>query len=156
MSLLSAGEVIQFAVRIEENGYNFYATVTEKVREEKEREVFRFLADEEKKHLKTFTGMLEKIETFEPPTSYPDEYFAYLRAYAENLIFTKDSLDREIENVRDARGACDFGMKRELDSILYYQEIKPFVPEKERNLIDTIVTEERKHFLALSDLKKKL
>ena len=47
-------------------------------------------------------------------------------------------------------------MKRELDSILYYQEIKPFVPEKERNLIDTIVTEERKHFLALSDLKKKL
>ena len=156
MSLLSASEVIQFAVRIEENGFNFYNTFSEKLTSEEEKEIFRFLADEESKHVKTFEAMLKSVEKYESPTSYPDEYFAYLQAYADNLIFTKDKLDQEVARINSSKEACDFGIRRELDSILYYQEIKPFVPEKERDHIDTIITEERKHFLTLSDFKKKL
>jgi len=154
MSLLSASEVIQFAVRIEENGFDFYRTFTDKLTSKKEKEIFQFLADEEAKHLKTFETMLKKVESFEPPTSYPDEYFAYLKAYSENLIFTKDKLEKEVEKIKSGKQACEFGIRRELDSILYYQEIKPFVPEKERDHIDTIISEERKHFLKLTDLKK--
>ena len=156
MSLLSASEVVQFAVRIEENGFNFYHTFSDKLKSEQEKEIFRYLADEESKHVKTFKEMLKNVEKYEPPTSYPDEYFAYLQAYADNLIFTTDKLEKEVSRINNGKEACDFGIRRELDSILYYQEIKSFVPEKERDHIDTVITEERKHFLKLSEFKKKM
>jgi len=156
MSLLSASEIIQFAVRIEENGYNFYQRFADTLKSAGEKEIFGYLADEEAKHIKTFENMLKSADKFEPPTSYPDEYFAYLQAYADNLIFTKDRMEKEVAKITNSKEACEFGIRRELDSILYYQEIKPFVPENERNRIDDIITEERKHFLKLSDLKKEL
>jgi rubrerythrin len=156
MSLLSVSEVVQFAIRIEENGYNFYQRFADTLKSAGEKEIFSYLADEEAKHIKTFENMLKSVDTFEPPTSYPDEYFAYLQAYADNLIFTKDRIEKEVAKISNSKEACEFGIRRELDSILYYQEIKPFVPENERNRIDNIITEERKHFLKLSDLKKEL
>ena len=156
MSLLSSGEVVQFAVQIEENGQHFYHSFAQKLQSEAEKEIFNYLADEEAKHIKTFETMLKNIEKFEPPTSYPDEYFAYLQAYADNLIFTKDNLEKEVTKIKTSKEAANFGIRRELDSILYYQEIKSFVPEKERDIIDDVISEERKHFIKLSDLKKNL
>lgn len=156
MSLLSASEVVQFAVRIEENGYNFYQRFADTLKSASEKEIFSYLAGEEAKHIKIFENMMEIADKFELPTSYPDEYFAYLQAYADNLIFTKDRMEKEIAKITNSKDACEFGIRRELDSILYYQEIKPFVPKNERNRIDDIITEERKHFLKLSDLKKEL
>lgn len=99
--------------------------------------------------------MLPEIEKYEPPEAYPPEYFAYLRAYADNIIF-KAGIDKELPENMDAISAVDFGIHRELDSIAYYYEAKKFVPEVERSLIDKIIEEERRHFVELSELKEKL
>jgi rubrerythrin len=100
--------------------------------------------------------MLESIEKYEPATSYPDEYFGYLKAYADTLIFTKDKLEKEVEKITTGIEAADFGIRRELDSILYYQEIKSYVPEKETSSIDAVISQERLHFMRLTQLKKTL
>lgn len=154
MSILSASEVFQLAVKIEENGYRFYRTFSESLQDESLTKIFNELADEEVQHKRLFEEMLSTFESFEPQISYPDEYYAYLRAYADTLIFALDSLKQQVSHIKDAKAAVDFGIDRELDSIHYYQEIKSLVPEKERERIDTIIVEERKHFLKLSDLKK--
>lgn len=156
MSLLTTGEVVQFAVRIEENGYNFYKNFAGTLKNEQERSLFSFLAEEELKHVDVFKKMLPGAGASKPRLNYPDEYSAYLQAYADNLIFTESSLKREMEKIKDARAAVDFGMRRELDSILYYQEIKAFVPRNDAGLLDEIVREERTHFLKLSGMKKDL
>ena len=85
MALVSAAEVLQFAVKIEENGYDFYTKYVKKLDSENEKEVFQYLADEESKHIKIFSRMLDGIESFKQQVNYPDEYFAYLQAYADNL-----------------------------------------------------------------------
>ncbi len=156
MALVSAAEVFQFAVKIEENGYDFYTKYAQRLDSDDEREIFQYLADEESKHIKIFSRMLDGIESFKQQVNYPDEYFAYLQAYANNLIFKSDELEKELAGIKNTKAAVDFGIKRELDSILYYQEIKSFVPEKERYNIDTIINEERKHFTTLSQMKKAL
>jgi hypothetical protein len=46
-------------------------------------------------------------------------------------------------------------MEREMDSILYYQEVKQFLAEKDRVEIDLIIEEERKHFAKLAEARKK-
>lgn len=156
MNILSASEVVLFAVKIEETGQYFYRTFAEKLESEAEKEILNYLADEEAKHIKIFETMLKSVEKFKPSISYPDEYFAYLQAYADNIIFVQDTLEKEVLKINNVKDAADFGIRRELDSILYYQEIKSLVPEKEKDLIDEIIKEERKHFLKLSSLKKEL
>ncbi len=156
MSLLSSSEVVQFAVNIEENGRQLYRSFAEKLKSDTERDVFNYLADEEENHIKIFSEMLKSIEKFEPATSYPDEYFGYLKAYADTLIFTKDKLELEVAKITSGKEAADFGIRRELDSILYYQEIKSYVPEKEQSIIDDVISEERMHFVKLTQLKKDL
>lgn len=88
--------------------------------------------------------------------SYPGEYLAYLTAYVDKIIFTNDVLDKEISRIKGTQSTVDFGIQRELDAILYYHELKKFVPESEHSLIDKVIYEERKHFSKLSKLRKKI
>lgn len=149
-----ASEIFQFAIRIEENGERFYRNMAQKIENTNMERVFTFLANEEVKHKKTFENMVSKIEKYEPPESYPGEYFAYLRAYADNIIFSQRKLEEEMSKIKGAISAVDFAIQRELDSILYFLEMKNFIPESQRNLIDGIIEEERRHFVKLSGLKK--
>ncbi len=149
-----ASEIFQFAIRIEENGERFYRNMAQKIENTNMEKVFTFLANEEVKHKKTFENMVSKIEKYEPSESYPGEYFAYLRAYADNIIFSQRKLEEEMSKINDVISAVDFAIQRELDSILYFLEMKNFIPESQRNLIDGIIEEERRHFVKLSELKK--
>jgi rubrerythrin len=63
-------------------------------------------------------------------------------------------MDKELAKIKDTIAALDFAIKRELDSILYYHEIKKFVPAAQYTAIDQIIAEERKHFSKLSAVKK--
>ncbi len=154
MSIFEPSEIFQFAIRIEENGEKFYRGMALKLDNKEVKELFSALADEEVKHRLTYEGMVSNIEKYEPFENYPGEYFAYLRAYADNHIFTPNKLKEEMEKIRDAASALKFAIDRELDSILYYQEVKKLLPENQRNVIDKIIDEERRHFVKLSSCKQ--
>lgn len=153
MSIFKPNEIFQFAIRIEENGEKFYREMAQKLNDAAVKELFSALADEEIKHRKTYEGLVSKIEKYEPFESFPGEYFEYLRAYADNHIFTPDILQKEMDKITDATAALQFAIQRELDSILYYQEVKKLVPENQRGTIDKIIDEERWHYMKLSSCK---
>ena len=72
-----------------------------------------------------------------------------------NLIFTKEIMDRQPAKVTDTVGAFEFAMQRELDSVLYYHEIKNMVPAAQHEAIDKIIEEERRHYTMQCDMKKR-
>ena len=114
------------------------------------------MAVEEIAHKKIFEGIFAKMEKYSPPESYEGEYSSYLHDYVDsNIIFTKETMDKELTKVKDPMTALDFAIRRELDSILYYHEIKRFVPTAQHVAIDQIIDEERKHFPRLSEAKKR-
>ncbi|MBN1897614.1 MAG: ferritin family protein [Spirochaetes bacterium] len=154
MSHFNASEIFQFAMAIEENGQRFYLEMAKKLSDEKVIDLFQYLAKEEEIHKKTFGDLLSKFEKYEPGQNYPQEYFAYLQAYAGNFIFDKKVLQAEIERISDPKDALDFAIRRELDSILYYQEMKIWLPKDQLDKIEKIVQEERKHFQKLTEVKK--
>ena len=156
MAILSASEVFEFAVKVEENGERFYRSVADRFQETAPKQMFNLLAAEEKKHRETFTKLSHGARQETPRPSYPDEYEAYLQAYADTLIFTDSALKKEVERITTVKEACEFGIRKELDSILYYQEIKNFAPENERDSLDSIIVEERRHFIKLTELKREL
>jgi rubrerythrin len=64
-------------------------------------------------------------------------------------------MDKQLAKVKDTSAAVDFAIQRELDSILYYHEIKNLVPTTQHETIEKIIVEERKHYAALVDMKKR-
>ncbi|MCM8819132.1 MAG: ferritin family protein [Candidatus Omnitrophica bacterium] len=153
-NFFNISEIYQFAIKIEENGEKFYREFAKKTKDEEVQNLFLFLADEEVRHKKIFEDNLSKIEKYEPPEAYPGEYFAYLKKYAEGLIFTK-GIEKEMEK-KDIIDAINFGIRRELDSIMYYLEMKDLIPETQHLELDKIIKEERSHFVRLSNLKQKI
>ncbi|MCM8783343.1 MAG: ferritin family protein [Candidatus Omnitrophica bacterium] len=154
-NIFGASEVFEFAIRIEENGETFYREVSQKIKQKELKSLFNFLADEETKHRSIFKEMLSQIENYQPPESYPGEYFAYLKAYADEHIFTKDKKGSLMaKRIKTAKEAIEFAIGIELDSILYYLEAKNLVPEYQKRAIDKIIEEERSHYLRLHRIKK--
>ncbi|MBN2621640.1 ferritin family protein [candidate division WOR-3 bacterium] len=151
--MFKPAEIMQFAIRIEENGELFYTTVAQQVASMEVKELFKSLASEEAKHKATYEKLLSTIETYDPPEMYPGEYYEYLRAYADNHIFPLGKVKKEIATITTAEAALKFAMAREIESILYYQELKNIVPENEKGKIDAIIEEERRHYVKLSGCK---
>jgi len=154
MAIFNASEIFQFAIRIEENGVVFYREMAKKHENEKFTGLFNALAEEEIKHKEVFEKMVSEIEDYQPHESYPGEYFAYVRAYADSIIFNKEKLSDEIAKINTPVNAIDFAIAREWESISYYQEIKGIVPEGQHVEIDKIIAQEREHFTRLSEAKK--
>jgi rubrerythrin len=157
MGVFAASDIVEVAIRIEENGVNFYRFAEQIAKQQEAKELFAHLALEEVKHKKIFEQIFAKMEKSNPPESYEGEYSAYLRSYVDNnIIFTKEAMDKELSKVTDTIAAFDFAIRRELDSILYYHEIKKLVPAAQHGTIEQIIEEERKHFSLLTEMKKRL
>jgi len=155
--IFKAEEILKTAIRIEENGIIFYREMVKKFKEKDLQATFNFLAEEDEKHRKIFEEMLSKSEQYEMVDSYPGEHEAYLHAFADEHVFSKEKTGELMaKKVKDAKEAINFGIEVELDSINYYQEIKRFVPDYQKATIEKIIEEERNHFLKLSDIKKTL
>jgi len=155
--MFKAAEILRTAIRIEENGIIFYREMIKEIKEKDLQDIFSFLADEDELHREIFEGMLAKSEQYEMIDSYPGEYEAYLRAFADEHVFNKEKTGGlMVKKIKDVKEAIQFGIEVELDSINYYQEIKRFIPDYQKDTIEKIIEEERKHFLKLSDIKKTL
>jgi len=156
MSVFRGSDIVEFAIRVEENGENFYRYAIQLAKDEETKKMFSLLADQEKQHQKVFRRIFAAMEKYTPPETYDGEYAAYLHNYIDgNVIFDKKALDEEFAKIKDVAAALDFAIKRELDSMLYYHEIKRLVPENEHTVIEDIIEEERKHFKGLSKLRQR-
>jgi len=156
MSLFSAKDIFEFAVKIEVNGEYFYRETAKSLPDPKVKELFTFLADEEVKHKKTFEKLATRMGSVTMPELSNADYRAYLEAYTENLIFSDADIKSKIANIDDKNVALLFAIDKELDTVHYYQEIKSLVPESEHGLIDKIIVEERNHVVKLAEMKRKL
>jgi rubrerythrin len=155
MNIFTASEIVEFAERIHENGANFYQYAIQLVKNQEAKDLFVQLAEEELAYKRTLEQIFAGMEKYMPPETYTGEYAQYLRNYIDNnIVFTREAIDSDLAAVKDACSAIDFAARRELDSICYYESIKRIVPESQHMAIDNLITEERSHFVKLTNLKK--
>lgn len=156
MRIFNVKEIFQIAIRIEENGERFYHNALKLTEDIAIKGVFGLLAEEEMKHKEIFTTLLSEVTKDINFDAYPDEYLDYLQAYVNNTIFKQKQIEEEMSKIKDVTSALNFAIQRELDSILYYQEIKRFIPENQHDKLEGIVNEERKHYKELTGIKEGL
>lgn len=156
MSIFNAKEIFEFAIKIEENGEKFYKKMADKFDDEEVKKLFINLASAELEHKKIFQNMTSVLGDFKPPEEYKEDFYSYMDAYTSNLIFSFDDFEKEISKIEDLESAFSYAIDIEMNSILYYQEIKNLVTQDQHGIIDKITDEERKHFVTLSERRKQL
>lgn len=157
VNIFSGSEIVELGIQIEKNGRDFYNALVGKSKNQKAKEKFKYLAGEEEKHIEVFSKILDSVHKYEPPETYPGEYFAYMNALAKDYVFTQKDKGEEIaKKTKSDREAIDLGIRFEKDSILFYQGMKKVVPEYDHRVVDGLIAQEQSHLQQLSDLKEDL
>jgi rubrerythrin len=154
MERYSIREVVDQALQTERLGYQFYTMMIQNFEKEEEmRKLFSHLAIEEKKHEKTFEDMLALVKDEEPANW--EEAEQYLSAIVESEFFLgKNKALPSMEHVKTVADAVDFALEFEKQTFLYFSGLKDWVKEKE--IVDEIIDEEKKHIMQLNKLKSGL
>jgi rubrerythrin len=143
-------DVLQYAAVIEEHGERYYREAGRRLKNPELSGFFTYLADQEAGHRLTFEMILDVQSAYEPFESHPAEYFSYLRVFADRMLFASEEVEREIAGARGPLSALDFALRRELYSILYFQEVRSLVRKEQSADLGRIIEEERNHFLELT------
>lgn len=154
----SGKEVLQMAVRIEENGQRFYRDALRHTGDKKLQDTLNYLIQEEEKHKRYFRSLLNRLPQEENPFDpYMEEALLYLRAMADAHVFTTELEGRELAStVKDEEDILNFAIAMEKDSLLFYYELARGINERDRTIVEKVIEEEKSHLKRLLDLKKEL
>ncbi|MDD2927619.1 MAG: ferritin family protein [Candidatus Omnitrophica bacterium] len=156
-NIFAGSEVVALGIQIEKNGRDFYNRLAEQSKVLKAKEVFRFLAGEEEKHIKVFQGILDKTQEFKPQGQDADAYYAYMSALAREHIFTqKDEGEKIAKAVKTDKEAIEKAIRFEEDSVVFYEGLKKIVPDYDVKIIETLIVQEEGHLKQLIETKKLL
>lgn len=154
MALFNMRDIFAVAIKIEERGETFYREVARRVTQESVQKLFTQLANDEVEHKRIFNQMAQQLGEHNLAQDAQKEFLSYLEAFSESLIFEEpDKLPYDVQQAFDLQRAVLYAIEKELDSVLFYKEVKEMVPASEQGLLDQIISEERRHVVNLSWLK---
>ena len=149
-SFVKAADAAAAALEIERRGYAFYRKVQEKATDQKSKDFFGFMAEEERRHEGVFAEMLKRIGGLDLPAGATDEeYLTYMQSLIDShALFLPDQEGEMI--ARPLQGAMRF----EKDTLIFFVELEAMVPEAERVHVRHCADEERKHLRMLQKFLK--
>lgn len=152
--IFKANDIVRAAVEAEKKGKDFYECLAGRMQNDKIKELFLDLAREEVEHQKLFQSILDRLEPVDIPAySDQDEYNAYFDALINShMLFSCGWGEFLLDQVQNEQEALKLAMNFERDSLLFFKEMKDFVPEGEKQYIDRCIAEERKHLTRLKQM----
>jgi rubrerythrin len=153
MALLTGDEVIEIAVRLEENGEAFYAGAASQATIPGVKSLFEDLAIQEQHHRRAFQRMGgSAVELILSPEQW-DEFKAYADALLQNSLFAgpKSALSRAAE-ARDERQAVESALGFEKEALLFFHSLRDAVRGPGQQTVDRIIQEEKRHIQRLAGI----
>ena len=142
----SGQEIVEIAVRIEENGNEFYTAAAEMTTGSSDiKGLFFDLAEKEVLHISIFQKLAEKFdaESFDFGAQEATDYINHL---AGSHIFGKpDSGKNLAKTIKTPKEALDIAYKFENDSVAFYTELLKYTRSDSKRLVEQIIAEEKEH-----------
>ena len=142
----SGQEIVEIAVRIEENGNEFYNAAAAMIGEHNDTKgLFLDLAEKEIMHISIFQKLVEKFdaESFDFQT---EDASAYINHLAESHIFGKPDAGKELaKKIKTPKEALKIAYQFENDSVAFYTELLKFARSDSKKLVQQIIDEEKEH-----------
>lgn len=142
----SGQEIIDIAVRIEENGYAFYKTAADMIKEHNDiRNLFLDLAEMEVHHVDVFQELASAFEA-ESQEYKQDEAADYISHLAGTHIFgIQEAGVLLAKAVKTPKEALEIALRFETDSVTFYEELYKRAESDAKKLIQKIIDEEKGH-----------
>ena len=141
-------EILSNAMQVEIDGYHFYKLASEKTKDEKGKEVFLSLAEDEKKHYQILKGQYEQLRKT-GGVEFRDKKVEFFKSDSPSPIFSEDFRKR-IKDMHFEMSALSIGALLEKNSIEYYRKsAKESENEEIQKLFSYLVEWEEEHLKAL-------
>jgi len=149
--LLSPHEVLEIALRVENEGADFYRDLAESTNNENQGPVFRFLSSQERSHAETFRSLLKRFEEEAVELVNWDDAGAYMEDLTKEAVFS-DRL-HDAMNSSDYDEAIALAIEVEKKSIAFYSSFVNNVKTETADALEKIIAEEEKHIELLEGLR---
>lgn len=158
MENFSVNEIIELAVQIEKNGYQFYdAALKRSDLSDKAKDLLTELRNDEVRHESTFKNMRsdEDFSNLGDPIDW-QQAASYLKSISDSHIFSKpDASIKLAAAAKDEMEIIDFAIQFEKDTLLFFYSISRKTTNQEsKKIIDAIIDEEVSHVAKLTRIKK--
>lgn len=154
-NVFNAAEVIDMGIEKEKKRRDFYGYTAAKFKEKEMKDLFARLHVWEETHIQKFTEIRNSIEESETAESYQGEFASYIKATVDDLLYTQVSAEWFAKNVKDKLTAIRYGIGFEKDAILFFNELLRYMTPYHKEKVQTLIDEEKKHLVFLSELKQK-
>lgn len=156
MKVFSTEEFVKMAIKDEETGIAFYTALAETTQNEVLKQNYYRLADQEKHHAENFKKMLDNVEPGHVFEQRPGQYEDFVDAMLETRAFSTPEKAAEEAKKLSAQDAVQTALKMEKDTLIFYLDMKDYIPDKHKSYIEEIITEERGHIRDLAALREQI
>lgn len=146
-------EVLTMALRIEENGFEYYTGAARASKSKALKALFKTLAEQEKDHIRVFEKLKGHLPEREIPAAsdpYADDAALYLNAIADTKVFTSPGEGKRLASrIKSERQALTSAIGMEKDSILFYYELLKMIRDRDRVVVERLIEQEKEHLRKL-------
>ena len=154
-NVFTAAEIIDMGIIKEKKRRDFYAYTSDKFKEKEMKELFSRLRDWEEEHIKKFTVIRDSTQTYETNESYQGEFASYIKYAVDDILYDQITAEWFAKNIKEPIKAINYGIGFEKDAILFFSELLKYMTGPDKEKVEELVGEEKKHLIYLSELKKK-
>jgi len=150
---MSKKTLLNYAIRVERDGYRFYLHLAKAMTEKKLMDLFHLFAEDELRHEVTFRKMVEetvlKTEVTESPISQALQRFLV----DMDRLGTKQ-MEKGMNGELNRDGLLSLAIQLEKDSIIFYSSLKTLIQDDQRMLLEAIIDEEFRHLSRLFAIRQ--
>ena len=156
-TVFTAREIAEAAVEKEMKRRDFYANVTRLSTNPEMTKLFEFLTAEEDRHVATFAKLRDGVPVEEVrPEEYDADMEAYMDSVVEDRLYYKIDTEDFVQQEIEAKDVFRLAIALEKDAILFFWEFLPYVNDKDKQVVRTLMDEEKGHIRMLWKLKQEL
>lgn len=151
--LFSIRELLQVAIEEEQTGAAFYRALAEETND-RELEAFALrVAQMEDAHEELFADLLERCRKADIGREAAGDYMTYMAQ--DRVLTSEEDARRMAQNIDDPVEAAARALELERQTLLFFLEIKEFVPDDQVALLEEVIDEERQHVTDWMQFKQK-
>jgi rubrerythrin len=142
--MFSIQEILDLAIRLENNGESVYRQAVDEISEPELVSLLQWMADEEVKHARWFAELKQKLKTHSANLFMAEMSREVFADFLEEKSFSHQDVDfSKIDRVGDLVAVF---IEFERDTILFYETLKPFIEDTDTlSHLDKIIAEENEH-----------
>lgn len=154
--MFSAHEILDIAISIEEEGVDFYTSLSRNSARADAASAFSYLAEQERQHADTFSELLARFKEEEQELFNWSDASEYIKSFSRNKVFPKAADVLGDLSEAPASKAIDFAIDVEKETVIFYYEILEILNDEDaRAAVKRIIEEEKKHVVVLRKLLDK-